>query len=118
MVLEFHHGSIDAHLRIGIAALDVEALLLQPHLLAPVSALQLYLFPLEALAFFEEPCKFRSVCRRSVYRQRDFDAFVMSAKGETSTESFQGWAGGEQVTLAIVFTDVVGSTAETERMPA
>lgn len=44
--------------------------------------------------------------------QRDFDAFVMSAKGETSTKSFQDWAGGEQVTLAIVFTDVVGSTAE------
>ncbi len=33
------------------------------------------------------------------------------AKGETSTKSFQEWAGGEQVTLAIVFTDVVGSTA-------
>ena len=44
--------------------------------------------------------------------QRDFDAFVMSAKGETSTKSFQDWAGGEQVTLAIVFTDVVGSPAE------
>ena len=43
--------------------------------------------------------------------QRDFDAFVMSAKGETSTKRFQEWAGGEQVTLAIVFTDVVGSTA-------
>ncbi len=43
--------------------------------------------------------------------QRDFDAFVMSAKGETSTKSFQEWAGGEQVTLAIVFTDVVGLTA-------
>ena len=35
----------------------------------------------------------------------------MSAKGETSTESFLKWAGGERVTLAIVFTDVVGSTA-------
>jgi class 3 adenylate cyclase len=33
----------------------------------------------------------------------------VSAKGETSTKSFQDWAGGEQV--AIVFTDVVGSTA-------
>ncbi len=42
---------------------------------------------------------------------RDFEAFVVSAKGETSTKSFQDWAGGEQVTLAIVFTDVVGSTA-------
>jgi class 3 adenylate cyclase len=36
---------------------------------------------------------------------------VVSAKGETSTKSFQDWAGGEQVTLAIVFTDIVGSTA-------
>ena len=43
--------------------------------------------------------------------QRDFDAFVVSAKGETSPKSFQEWAGGEQVTLAIEFTDVVGSTA-------
>ncbi len=41
----------------------------------------------------------------------DFEAFVVSAKGETSTKSFQDWAGGAQVTLAIVFTDVVGSTA-------
>jgi WD40 repeat protein/class 3 adenylate cyclase/GTPase SAR1 family protein len=48
---------------------------------------------------------------QSADRQRDFDAFVMSAKGETSTKSFQDWAGGERVTLAIVFTDVVGSTA-------
>jgi len=44
-------------------------------------------------------------------RSRDFDAFVMSARGETSTKSFQDWAGGERVTLAIAFTDIVGSTA-------
>lgn len=49
-------------------------------------------------------------------RQRDFDAFIMSAKGETSTSSFQEWAGGERVTLAIVFTDVVGSTALNEKL--
>jgi len=48
---------------------------------------------------------------KSANLQRDFEAFVMSAKGETSTRSFQEWAGGEWVTLAIVFTDVVGSTA-------
>ena len=48
---------------------------------------------------------------RSADRERDFNAFVMSAKGETSTTSFQEWAGGDRVTLAIVFTDVVGSTA-------
>ncbi len=47
----------------------------------------------------------------SANRQRDFEAFVMSAKGETKTLSFHSWAGGEQITLAIVFTDVVGSTA-------
>ncbi len=48
---------------------------------------------------------------KSADRQRDFDAFVMSAKGEISTKSFQEWAGDERATLAIVFTDVVGSTA-------
>ncbi len=48
---------------------------------------------------------------RSADQRRDFDAFLVSARGETSTKSFQDWAGGERVTLAIVFTDVVGSTA-------
>jgi len=48
---------------------------------------------------------------RSADRHRDFDAFVVSAKGEMSTRSFRDWAGGERVTLAIVFTDVVGSTS-------
>jgi len=47
---------------------------------------------------------------------RDFDAFVFSARGETRTQSFQDWAGGERVTLAIVFTDVVGSTALGEEL--
>jgi adenylate cyclase len=51
---------------------------------------------------------------RSADRQRDLDVFVMSAKGETSTSDFQKWAGAERVTLAIVFTDVVGSTAMDE----
>lgn len=48
---------------------------------------------------------------QSADRQRDFDVFVESARGETSTPNFKAWAGGERVTLAIVFTDVVGSTA-------
>jgi class 3 adenylate cyclase len=48
---------------------------------------------------------------KSADQHRDFDAFVMSAKGEMSTSSFQEWAGSNRVTLAIVFTDVVGSTA-------
>jgi hypothetical protein len=53
---------------------------------------------------------------RSADRRRDFDAFVVSARGETSTKSFHDWAGGERVTLAIVFTDVVGSTAMEEEI--
>ena len=53
---------------------------------------------------------------RSADRHRDFDAFVVSAKGEMSTSSFRDWAGGERVTLAIVFTDVVGSTALGEEL--
>jgi len=48
---------------------------------------------------------------RSADRRRNFEVFVMSARGETNTRSFQEWAGGDRVTLAIVFTDVVGSTA-------
>jgi hypothetical protein len=48
---------------------------------------------------------------QSADRQRDLDMFVTSAKGETKTRRFQRWAGGARVTLAIVFTDVVGSTA-------
>ena len=67
-----------------------------------------------SLAEPKERIHFRSkveAMEQSADGQRDFDAFVMSAKGETSTKIFQDWAGGEQVTLAIVFTDVVGSTA-------
>jgi len=68
-----------------------------------------------SLAEPKERIHFRSKVEamdKSADGQRDFDAFVMSAKGETSTKSFQDWAGGEQVTLAIVFTDVVGSKAK------
>ncbi len=67
-----------------------------------------------ALAEPRERIHFRSKVEamdRAADRHREFDAFVMSAKGETSTKSFQDWAGGVQVTLAIVFTDVAGSTA-------
>ena len=53
---------------------------------------------------------------RAADRQRELDAFVVSAKGETNTKGFKDWAGGEQVTLAIAFTDVVGSTAMGERI--
>jgi class 3 adenylate cyclase/GTPase SAR1 family protein len=67
-----------------------------------------------SLAEPKERIHFRSQVEamdKSADQQRDFDAFVTSAKGETSTKSFQDWAGNERVTLAIVFTDVVGSTA-------
>jgi WD40 repeat protein/class 3 adenylate cyclase len=53
---------------------------------------------------------------RTADRRRDFDASVVSARGETSTKSFHDWAGGERVNLAIVFTDVVGSTALEEEI--
>ena len=53
---------------------------------------------------------------RSADRQRDFEMFIESARGETSTPSFTTWAGDERVTLAIVFTDVVGSTQLAEEL--
>jgi len=46
----------------------------------------------------------------SANMQRDFNAFIMSAKGETSTSGFQEWAEVEGVTLAIAITDIVGLT--------
>jgi class 3 adenylate cyclase/GTPase SAR1 family protein len=49
-------------------------------------------------------------------RQRDFDAFVLSANAETHSSRFVEWAGDERVTLAIVFTDIVDSTVLGERM--
>lgn len=43
-------------------------------------------------------------------------SFLTSASSETHTRDFTQWAGGPQVTLAIVFTDVVGSTALAEEI--
>lgn len=63
--------------------------------------------PKERLAFASEV----DAMDKSADRRRDFDAFLVSARGETSTKRFHEWAGGERVTLAIVFTDVVSSTA-------
>ncbi|MDB5391325.1 MAG: hypothetical protein JWM11_6971 [Planctomycetaceae bacterium] len=48
---------------------------------------------------------------QSADQQRDFEMFVQSARGETSTPSFTSWAGDDRVTLAIVFTDIADSTA-------
>jgi len=42
--------------------------------------------------------------------------FVESARNETNTPNFAAWAGDERVTLAIVFTDIVGSTALGEEL--
>jgi class 3 adenylate cyclase len=53
---------------------------------------------------------------QSADRQRSFEMFVESARGETSTPSFLKWVGDDRATLAIVFTDVVGSTAMGEEL--
>jgi class 3 adenylate cyclase len=47
--------------------------------------------------------------RRADY-QRELDAGIVSAAGEMRTQSFRTWAGSTKTTLAVVFTDVVGST--------
>ena len=49
-------------------------------------------------------------------RQRDFEAFVLSANAETRSWQFVEWAGDQRVTLAIVFTELSDSTALGERM--
>lgn len=67
-----------------------------------------------SLAEPKERIHFRSEVEamdRSADHQRDFEAFVVSARGETASKGFQDWAGAERVTLAVVFTDMVGSTA-------
>lgn len=48
---------------------------------------------------------------RAADARRDFDASMVSATGTTATPSFKKWAGSSRTTLAVVFTDVVGSTA-------
>lgn len=53
---------------------------------------------------------------QSAERQRNFEIFVESARGETSTPNFIEWTGGERVTLAIVFTDIVDSTSLGENL--
>jgi class 3 adenylate cyclase len=84
----------------------------QKEFTCPCGRVVLLAEPKERIHF---PSKIETM-EKSADRQRDFDAFVMSAKGETSTKSFQEWAGGDRVTLAIVFTDVVGSTALGEEL--
>jgi class 3 adenylate cyclase len=52
----------------------------------------------------------KSDTSRSSDPQHEFIEFIRSALGVTRTEVFKEWAGAERVTLAIVFTDIVGST--------
>jgi class 3 adenylate cyclase/GTPase SAR1 family protein len=52
----------------------------------------------------------------SADRQRALETFIQSARGETSTPDFTAWAGDDRVMLAIVFTDVVGSTSLGEEL--
>lgn len=48
---------------------------------------------------------------RSADDQRQMDAWLVSAAGEMHTRGFAQWAGSSRAILALVFTDVVGSTA-------
>ncbi|MDI7266709.1 MAG: TIR domain-containing protein, partial [Myxococcota bacterium] len=48
--------------------------------------------------------------------RRRFGAWLTSTSGEARTESFASWAGGADATLAVVFTDAVGSTALGSRL--
>jgi class 3 adenylate cyclase len=43
--------------------------------------------------------------------ERDFDSWLASAAARTQTQGFKEWAGASRTTLAIVFTDIVRSTA-------
>lgn len=63
--------------------------------------------PIERIKFASKV----SLMEWSADRHRAFEIFVESARGETSTPSFAEWAGGDRVMLAIVFTDVLNSTA-------
>jgi WD40 repeat protein/class 3 adenylate cyclase/GTPase SAR1 family protein len=78
--------------------------------------------PCQAKVSLEEPkerLRFTSkveAMERSANRQRDFEIFIESARGEMSTPSFLGWVGDDRATLAIVFTDVVDSTALGEQL--
>jgi class 3 adenylate cyclase len=48
---------------------------------------------------------------RSAVKRRELDSALISATGEMHSPTFKRWAGGPVTTIALVFTDVVGSTA-------
>ncbi len=68
--------------------------------------------PRERLRF---PSKVEAM-EQSADRERNVEMFIESARGEMSTPSFMEWVGDDRATLAIVFTDVVGSTALGEEL--
>jgi class 3 adenylate cyclase/GTPase SAR1 family protein len=47
---------------------------------------------------------------RAADSQRDFEAGLVSAAGEMRSVGFKKWAGASMATIAVVFTDIVGST--------
>jgi class 3 adenylate cyclase len=47
---------------------------------------------------------------------RDLDAGLTAATGEMRTNDFHSWAGAARATIALVFTDIVGSTALANRL--
>ena len=60
--------------------------------------------------------KYRDYFTKSDILLFDFDSFIVIAEEETNTASFCEWAGDKRVTLAVVFTDIVGSTAMGEEL--
>lgn len=48
---------------------------------------------------------------RAADARRELEAGLVSAAGEMQTSRFRGWAGASRTTVALVFTDMVGSTA-------
>jgi class 3 adenylate cyclase/2-polyprenyl-3-methyl-5-hydroxy-6-metoxy-1,4-benzoquinol methylase len=48
---------------------------------------------------------------RNLPKVSDSDVITASLVSGINSKKFQSWAGGERVTLAIVFTDIVGSTS-------
>jgi class 3 adenylate cyclase len=55
--------------------------------------------------------QFVPVMDRAADTQRDFDTGLTSAVGQMRSRGFGEWAGSKEATVAIVFTDIVGSTA-------
>jgi len=48
--------------------------------------------------------------------ERDIDALVEAAENGVSSRAFLEWAGSDRLLLALVFTDIVGSTALNEEI--